>query len=145
MKTVSAKKADVDAKRRWVLVDVEGMVLGRVASVIAGILRGKQNVAYTPHVDMGDFVVVINADKVKLTGKKETKKVYNRHTGWAGGVVSLTAEELRETKPEELLKQAVWGMIPKGPLGRHMYGKLKVYAGAEHPHTAQKPERLALN
>lgn len=143
MKTFSRKKKDAQANRRWHLVDAKGKVLGRLASEIANVLRGKHTVDYTPHTDTGDFVIVINADKVVLTGRKEEKKVYHHHTLWAGGVVSKTAATVRAEKPEELIKEAVWGMMPKGPLGRAMYRKLKVYAGNEHPHTAQKPEPFA--
>lgn len=142
MKTRSIKPAEI--QRRWWLVDAQDVVLGRAASRIASILRGKHTPQYTPHVDTGDFVVVVNADKVRLTGNKEQNKVYHHHTGWVGGVVSRTAAEVRERKPTELLEQAVWGMLPKGPLGRAMYRKLKVYAGPEHPHAAQKPEPLAV-
>ncbi len=138
MKTISTKPADV--QRRWYVVDAQGKVLGRMATQIAMVLRGKNKPQYTPHVDTGDFVVVINAEKVALTGKKETDKIYHRHTGWVGGIVSETAGEVRERKPTKLIKDAVWGMLPSGPLGTHMFKKLKVYAGSEHPHAAQKPE-----
>jgi large subunit ribosomal protein L13 len=102
-------------------------------------LRGKHKPIYTPHVDTGDFVIVINAEKVKLTGRKDEAKMYHHHTGWVGGIVSKSAEEVRESKPEHLIKHAVRGMLPRGPLGRQMFSKLKVYAGGEHPHAAQKP------
>lgn len=141
MKTQSAKQEDVE--RKWYVVDAEEQVLGRLASNIANILRGKHKPIFTPHVDTGDFVVVINADKVKLTGRKETDKLYHRHTGWVGGLVTQTAADIREKAPEDLVKKAVKGMVPSGPLGRQVLTKLKVYAGGEHPHSAQKPETLA--
>jgi large subunit ribosomal protein L13 len=143
MKTKSAKAADV--KRRWYVVDVENQVLGRAATKIANVLRGKHKPEYTTHVDTGDFVVVVNASKVKLTGKKESDKLYQHHTMWvgAGGVVTFTAAEMREKHPERLVERAVGGMLPKGILGRQMLKKLKVYAGSEHPHAAQQPEPLA--
>ena len=141
MKTQSAKQENVD--RKWYVVDAEDQVLGRLASNIANVLRGKNKPIYTPHVDTGDFVVVINADKVKLTGRKETDKLYHHHTGWVGGLVTQTAAEIRAKAPEDLVKKAVKGMVPSGPLGRQVLTKLKVYAGGEHPHSAQKPETLA--
>ena len=140
MKTQSAKQENVE--RNWYVIDAQDLVLGRMATKISTILRGKNKPTFTPHVDTGDFVVVINADKVKLTGNKETGKKYHRHTGWVGGLVTRTAGELRENAPEELVKKAVWGMLPRGPLGRQVFKKLKVYAGSEHPHAAQKPESL---
>jgi large subunit ribosomal protein L13 len=142
MKTISAKKSDV--KRKWFMVDADDKVLGRMASRIASVLRGKHKAVYTPHVDTGDFVVVVNASKVKLTGKKETDKIYHHHTGWVGGIVSKSAAELREKTPDRLVKKAVKGMLPNGPLGREMLRKLKVYGDADHPHEAQKPETLAI-
>ena len=141
MKTQSAKREDID--RKWFVIDAEGQVLGRPASNIANVLRGKHKSIFTPHVDTGDFVVVINAEKVKLTGRKETGKLYHHHTGWVGGLVTQTAAEIREKAPEDLVKKAVKGMVPSGPLGRQVLTKLKVYAGGEHPHSAQKPESLA--
>ena len=141
MKTQSAKQENVD--RKWYVVDAEDQVLGRLASNIANVLRGKNKPIYTPHVDTGDFVVVINADKVKLTGRKETDKLYHHHTGWVGGLVTQTAAEIRAKAPEDLVKKAVKGMVPSGPLGSQVLTKLKVYAGGEHPHSAQKPETLA--
>ena len=140
MKTQSAKRENVE--RKWYVVDAEQAVLGRISTQIATILRGKNKPTFTPHVDTGDFVVVINADKVKLTGRKETDKLYHHHTGWVGGLVTKTAAEIREKAPEDLIKKAVWGMLPHGPLGRQMFKKLKVYAGGEHPHAAQEPETL---
>ena len=140
MKTQSAKLENVN--RNWYVVDAEDLVLGRLASQISTILRGKNKPTFTPHVDTGDFVVVINAEKVKLTGRKETGKLYQHHTGWVGGLVTQTAAAIREKCPEDLVKKAVWGMLPHGPLGRQVFRKLKVYAGSEHPHAAQKPETL---
>jgi len=138
--TYSAKKTD--NKNRWYLVDAEGAVLGRMASEIASRLRGKRNPLYTPHVDTGDSIVVINADKIVLTGRKWDQKVYYHHTGYVGGIKSITAKKLLEKKPEELVIHAVRGMLPKNRLGRSLLKKLKVYAGPDHPHTAQKPEIL---
>ncbi|MEO1171877.1 MAG: 50S ribosomal protein L13 [Myxococcota bacterium] len=142
MKTISAKKEDV--KREWFVVDAADQTLGRLATRVATVLRGKHKPIYTPHVDTGDFVVVINAEKVRLTGKKGEDKMYHHHTGWVGGVVSRTAKQLRETRPEQLVENAVHGMLPKNVLGRQMGKKLKVYAGAEHPHAAQQPRELAV-
>lgn len=138
MKTFSAKREDVE--RTWYLVDGSGKVLGRLASHLARVLRGKTKPIYTPHVDTGDYVVVINADKIRLTGKKMEQKVYYRHSGYPGGLKSTTAKELLATKPERLLKKAVKGMLPKNPLGRKMFKKLKVYRGPDHPHQAQQPQ-----
>jgi large subunit ribosomal protein L13 len=142
MKTLSAKTDDVE--RKWYLVDAEGQVLGRLASHLAGILRGKSKPIYTPHVDTGDFVVVVNADKIRLTGKKLDKKVYFWHTGYPGGIRDISARDLLAKKPERVLKHAVKGMLPKNPLGRKMFKKLKVYAGPDHPHKAQEPEPLTV-
>jgi large subunit ribosomal protein L13 len=141
MKTKSF--SSIEAERSWFVVDADDKVLGRLATEIAMVLRGKRKPTFTPHADVGDFVVVVNAEKVKLTGKKETDKFYRHHTGWVGGVKSIAAKDLRAKKPEELVKKAVKGMLPKGPLGREMFSKLKVYAGTEHPHEAQKPEVLS--
>jgi large subunit ribosomal protein L13 len=140
MSTQVAKIADV--KRDWFVVDLEGKVLGRVATEIARVLRGKHKPIYTPSVDAGDFVIVINADKVKLTGNKMADKVYHRHTGFPGGIRSITAEKLLQKRPEELIQKAVKGMLPKNKLGRQMYRKLKVYRSADHPHAAQQPRPL---
>lgn len=140
MKTFSAKKNEVEKK--WYVVDAKDKVLGRLASNIALRLRGKHKPIYTPHVDTGDFIVVINAEKVLLTGKKLKQKVYYRHSGYPGGLKSITAEKLQEKKPEELLRLVVKGMLPKNSLGRGMFKKLKVYAGVKHPHAAQRPEPL---
>ena len=144
MKTKSTSKEEALLKRSWHVVDAEGKVLGRLASEIASLLRGKHRVDFTPHTDTGDYVIVTNASKIKLTGRKLTDKIYHHHTSWVGGVVSRTAQEVLDDKPEELIKTAIKGMLPKTTLGRHMLTKLKVYANAEHPHTAQKPEALAI-
>jgi len=129
-----------NADRKWLLVDLEDVVLGRAASQIAAILRGKHKPTFTPNGDVGDFVVVINAEKVKLTGNKWADKLYWRHSGYMGGIKSTTAEEMRTKAPEKVVELAVKGMLPRGPLGRRQFKKLKVYAGANHPHDAQKPE-----
>jgi len=142
MKTYSAKKADV--QRQWVMVDAEDMVLGRLASHIAHVLRGKNKPTFTPHVDTGDFVVVVNAEKVRLTGNKLDGKIYYRHSGYPGGIKSMTARELLEKKPEQLIRKAVKGMLPKNRLGRQMFSKLKVYVGPDHPHQAQQPEKITI-
>ena len=141
-KTLSTKPADVE--RAWYVVDAENMVVGRMASRIAAILRGKHKPTFTPHVDTGDFVVVINAEKARFTGRKEADKQYFRHSGYPGGVRLRSPRQLRETKPTFIVENAIKGMLPKGPLGRSMYRKLKVYSGSEHPHEAQKPEKLEL-
>ena len=141
-KTLSAKPAEVE--RAWFVVDAENAVVGRLASKIATILRGKHKPSYTPHVDCGDFVIVINADKVRFTGQKETDKEYFRHTGYPGGGRVRTPQEVRTKKPTFIVQNAVKGMLPKGVLGRQMYTKLKVYAGSEHPHEAQQPQALEL-
>lgn len=138
MKTYFAKKEE-PVEKKWVLVDAEGKILGRMASEIADILRGKNKPVFTPHVDTGDFVVVINAEKVRLTGKKLDRKVYYRYSGYLGGLRAQSAKEVLEKKPEELIRHAVKGMLPKNRLGRKMFGKLKVYRGSEHPHEAQMP------
>jgi large subunit ribosomal protein L13 len=137
-------REDALAARRWFIVDADGRVLGRVATTIANVLRGKHKPTFTPHVDTGDFVVVINAEKVRLSGKKLTDKVYYRHTGWPGGVRSTTAGRVLQEKPERVLRSAVVGMLPKNRLGRRLATKLKIYRGSEHPHAAQRPEQLAL-
>ena len=140
--TPSAKKEELTKK--WYLVDAEGKVLGRLASQIAKILRGKHKPTFTPHVDTGDFVVVINAEKVKLTGNKLNNKVYTRYSGYPGGLKVITAKKLLLKKPEEIIRHAVKGMLPRGPLGRRMFKKLKVYSGDSHPHQAQKPVKIEL-
>ena len=139
-KTFSAKKSDMEEK--WWLVDAQSKVLGRMASKIAQILRGKNKPIFTPHVDTGDFVIVINADKVRFTGKKLKDKVYYHHSGYIGGIKSITAEKLMQKDPTEVVHRAVKGMLPKNRLGRKIIKKLKVYAGGEHPHQAQHPEIL---
>ena len=141
--TYSAKKSDNEGK--WCVVDASGAVLGRLATTIASRLQGKHNPLYTPHVDTGDWIVVINADKVMLTGKKLDQKNYYRHSGYIGGLKSTTARELKEKRPEDLVRFAVKGMLPKNKLGRKQFKKLKVYAGDQHPHEAQNPEALEIN
>ncbi len=140
MKTLSAKPESV--KRDWFVVDATGKTLGRLSTEIARRLRGKHKPEYTPHVDTGDYIVVVNADKVAVTGRKETDKMYHRHTGYIGGIKSMSLDKLRAHAPERIIETAVKGMLPKGPLGRQMFSKLKVYAGTEHPHTAQQPQDL---
>jgi large subunit ribosomal protein L13 len=140
MKTPFAKKSDID--RKWYVVDAKDAILGRLAVKVAVQLRGKNKPVFTPNADTGDFVIVVNADKIRLTGKKVTDKVYYHHSGYIGGIKSKTAKELLETKPEEIIEKAVWGMLPKNKLGRAMIKKLKVYKGPEHPHKAQAPEIL---
>ncbi len=140
MKTVFVKKGDF--QRKWYIVDAEGATLGRLAAKIAAYLRGKHKPIFTPNVDTGDFIIVINAEKIRLTGKKLTDKIYYWHTGYRGGLKATTPKELLEKAPERLIKDAVWGMLPKNRLGRQIFKKLKVYKGAEHPHSAQKPEKL---
>ena len=142
MKTYVANKETVEHK--WVLFDADGQVLGRLASRLAMILQGKHRPTYTPHVDTGDFVVVINAEKVKLTGKKLDQKKYYRHTGYMGGLRETSVRTMLATKPGEVLKQAVRRMLPKTKLGRQMFSKLKVYAGPKHPHEAQAPVKQTL-
>jgi large subunit ribosomal protein L13 len=142
MKTISTKPESV--KRDWYVIDAEGAVLGRMATQIAVRLRGKHKAEYTPHVDTGDYIVVINANKVRVTGNKTKDKIYHRHTGYPGGIKSISFEKLIEKAPERVIQSAVKGMLPKGPLGRSMFKKLKVYADAEHPHIAQQPQQLTL-
>jgi len=137
-KTKSLRKEDVD--RKWYIIDAEGEVVGRLCSRIAHVLRGKHKPSYTPHVDNGDYVIVINADKVRFTGQKWVKKEYIRHSHYPGGQKVTTAREMRERFPERIIEHAVRGMLPKNRLGRQMFKKLFVYAGPEHPHAAQKPE-----
>jgi large subunit ribosomal protein L13 len=138
------KTEEALAQRRWYVVDAQGKVLGRMASEIAKVLRGKNKPIFTPNVDAGDFVIVINARDVKLTGKKLQKKVYYRHTEYPGGIRERTAEKMLEEKPEDLVLLAVKGMLPKNRLSRRLVTKLKIYAGPEHPHGAQKPQPLAI-
>lgn len=140
MTTFSAKPETV--KRDWYVVDAAGKTLGRLATEIASRLRGKHKAEYTPHVDTGDYIIVINAEKVAVTGKKRTDKIYYRHTGYIGGLKEATFKEMIERHPEQVIEIAVKGMLPKGPLGRAMYRKMKVYAGSEHNHAAQQPQVL---
>jgi large subunit ribosomal protein L13 len=142
-KTYSPKPADL--QHSWFVVDATDLPLGRLASGLATILRGKHKPTYAPHVDGGDFVIVINAEKVAVTSDKSKTKIYYRHSGYPGGIKAETFESLRERRPEAIIERAVKGMLPKNKLGRKMLGKLKVYAGPDHPHTAQKPETLELD
>lgn len=142
MKTFSAKPSDIT--QDWFVVDAENKVLGRLATKIAHILRGKHKAIYTPHMDTGDFIVVTNAEKLVVTGQKTLQKIYYRHTGYPGGVYSRTFEQMLDKCPEKILINAVKGMLPKGPLGYAMLSKLKVYAGTRHPHTAQQPKTLEI-
>ncbi|AEP00346.1 MULTISPECIES: 50S ribosomal protein L13 [Heyndrickxia] len=139
MRTTYMAKAN-DVERKWYVVDAEGKTLGRLASEVASILRGKHKPTFTPHVDTGDHVIILNASKVELTGKKLEDKIYYRHSQFAGGLKQRTAGEMRTKYPEKMLELAIKGMLPKGSLGRQMFKKLHVYAGTEHPHEAQKPE-----
>ncbi len=138
MSSYIAKPQDVE--RKWYVIDAEGKTLGKVAAEAASILRGKKKPIFTPHVDTGDYVIVINAEKVEVTGKKRKEKIYKRHTGYPGGLREITFEKLLDKAPEEIIRHAVKGMMPGGRLGRQMFKKLKVYAGPEHKHAAQKPE-----
>ena len=142
MRTYAAKKGEVEQK--WLLVDAEGQVLGRLAARLAPILQGKHKPIYTPHVDTGDFIVIINAEKVRVTGKKLTQKMYQRYSGYPGGLRERSLGTMLKRHPERVLEQAVRRMLPKTKLGKKMFGKLKVYAGPTHPHQAQKPEPLTL-
>ncbi|MEW6693236.1 MAG: 50S ribosomal protein L13 [Pseudomonadota bacterium] len=142
MKTFSAKPAEV--KRDWYVVDASGKTLGRLAAEIAKRLRGKHKAEYTPHVDTGDYIVVINAEKVQVTGNKAKDKMYHHHTGYIGNLKSISFEKLMDKAPQRTIEIAVKGMLPKNPLGRQMFSKLKVYAGTEHPHVAQQPRALEL-
>jgi large subunit ribosomal protein L13 len=140
MKTFVAKKEEVT--RDWYLVDAENLVLGRIATTIANVLRGKNKPTYTPSVDTGDFVIVVNAEKIALTGNKLADKIYYSHSGYPGGIKSITAGKLIEKKPEDQIRIAVKGMLPKNKIARHMLNKLKIYSGAAHPHEAQQPKAL---
>ncbi len=140
MKTFMASPATIE--RKWYVVDAANMTLGRLASEVAKVLRGKNKAIFTPHIDTGDYVIVVNADKVKVTGKKLDQKVYYHHSDYVGGMKEATLREMMAKKPEKVVELAVKGMLPKGPLGRQMYTKLHVYAGPEHQHAAQKPEVL---
>lgn len=142
MNTFMANPDKID--RKWYVVDAEGCTLGRLASEVANVLRGKNKPIYTPHVDCGDYVIVVNADKIKVTGKKLDQKIYYRHSEYVGGMKETTLRELLTKKPERVIELAVKGMLPKGPLGRSLYTKLHVYAGAEHTHAAQKPEVMEI-
>ena len=143
MSTWTVRPGDIE--RKWYVVDANDIVLGRLATQVATVLRGKHRPQYTPHADCGDHVIVINAEKVRVTGKKESDKIYYHHTGFVGGVKSITLEKQRQKHPERIIEAAVKGMMPKGPLGRSMLKKLKVYAGTEHPHAAQQPETMKLS
>ncbi len=138
MKSYMARPQEVE--RKWYVIDAEGQTLGRLASQIARLLRGKTKPQYTPHVDTGDFVIVVNADRVGVTGRKAEQKVYRRHTGYPGGLKEVTYEQMMGRKPAEILRKAVYGMMPKTRLARQQFRKLKIYAGSEHPHEAQSPE-----
>ncbi len=140
MRTYSARPETV--RRDWYVVDATGKTLGRLASEIARRLRGKHKPVYTPHVDTGDYIIVVNAEKIRVTGRKMTDKVYHWHTGYPGGIKSITLEKLLQKHPERVIERAVRGMLPRNPLGRAMFRKLKVYAGPEHPHQAQQPKPL---
>jgi len=142
MKTFSAKPAEV--KRDWYIIDAEGKTLGRMATEIARRLRGKHKAEYTPHVDTGDYIVVVNAEKVAVTGNKRSNKMYHRHTGYIGGLKSANFEKVIAEKPAQVIELAVKGMMPRGPLGRAMLRKLKIFAGAEHNHLAQQPKQLEI-
>ena len=143
-KTFSMKTDAAVGDRKWQVVDVAGMTLGRACTQIAHVLRGKHKPTYTPHVDAGDFVVVINAAKIQLTGNKMQGKLYYKHSLHPGGLTTFPAEQMIARNPKEVIERAVWGMLPKGPLGRRIYKKLKVYAGDKHPHAAQNPTALKL-
>jgi large subunit ribosomal protein L13 len=143
MKTFSAKPESV--QRDWFIIDAENVVLGRLATEVARRLRGKHKPEYTPHVDTGDYIVIVNAEKVRVTGNKFNDKIYYHHTGYPGGIKGITFEKLLQKAPERIIEAAVKGMLPKGPLGRDMYRKLKVYAGPDHKHSAQQPVLLAID
>lgn len=145
MYTRSTPTAEAQADRKWWVVDLNDVTLGRAATRIAHVLRGKHKPTYTPHVDTGDFVIIVNADKVKMTGQKLAQKKYYHHTGHVGGIRETSAQHLLERDPEKLIRKAVKGMLPSGPLGRAQLRKLKIYAGAEHPHTAQQAKPLAID
>ncbi len=138
MKSFVAKPHEIE--RKWYVIDAEGKTLGRLSTEAASILRGKKKPIFTPHVDTGDYVIIINAEKVEVTGNKRTDKMYKHHTGYPGGLRTISFEKLQAKKPEEILRHAIKGMLPKGKLGRQMFKKLKVYAGSTHKHEAQKPE-----
>lgn len=142
MKTFSAKPHEV--KRDWYVVDANNKTLGRLATEVARRLRGKHKAEFTPHVDTGDYIVVTNAEKVTVTGRKSSEKMYYNHTGFPGGIKSISFEKLQDKNPVNIIERAVKGMLPKNPLGREMYRKLKVYVGSDHPHTAQQPKKLEI-
>lgn len=142
MNSYMAKEGEVT--RAWHVIDADGVTLGRLATVVANLLRGKNKPIFTPHVDTGDFVVIVNADKIKVTGKKMTDKIYRHHTGWPGGFRQKSFEKLLADKPIRIIEKAVRGMLPHNKLGDAQYGKLKVYAGAEHPHAAQAPQTFTI-
>ena len=144
-RTWSPKQDDLNTGKRWYVVDAEGQTLGRVASVIAAALRGKTKPTYTPHADMGDFVIVVNAEKVALTGKKETQKLYSRHSAYPGGLRQRSVREVRASHPERIIESAVRGMLPGNVLGQRQLRKLKVYVGPDHPHATQQPEPLIVS
>lgn len=141
-KTTLAKKGEIE--RDWVLVDLDGKILGRAATQIAGILRGKRKVTFTPHADTGDFVVAINAEKIRLTGNKLEDKIYYRHTGFRGGIKEITAKRLLETRPDRMITKAVHGMLPKNKTNQHLMKRLKVYPSSTHPHEAQQPKPIEI-
>lgn len=141
-KTYSPKLAEIE--HRWHVVDAAGIPLGRLSTVVARLLTGKHKPTWAPHIDTGDFVIVINAEKAVLTGKKEEQKIYYRHSGYPGGLKQETAADLRRRRPEKMIEEAVWGMLPKNRLGKQQLKKLKAYAGGEHPHQAQQPELFAI-
>ena len=142
MKTISIKKSEIS--KEWWIADAEGQVLGRFASKIAQVLRGKHKVNFSPHMDMGDFVIIINAEKIKVTGNKETDKTYFKHTGYPGGGSEISLAELRRSKPNRILETAIKGMLPHNRLGRSILTQLKIYSGEEHPHSAQQPQSLEI-
>lgn len=144
MKQYTSHKNAQTANRDWVVVDLKDKVVGRAATQIADLLRGKHKPSFTPHVDNGDFVVVLNAEKVRFTGHKLDDKIYYHHTGYPGGIRERSARDVRDKSPEELVESAVWGMLPKNKLSRHLMKKLKIYAGSEHPHASQNPKTLEL-
>ena len=142
MKTISIKKSEIS--KEWWIADAEGQVLGRFASKIAQVLRGKHKVNFSPHMDMGDFVIIVNAEKIKVTGNKETDKTYFKHTGYPGGGSEISLAELRRSKPNRILETAIKGMLPHNRLGRSILTQLKIYSGEEHPHSAQQPQSLEI-
>jgi large subunit ribosomal protein L13 len=142
MKTFSAKTHEV--KRDWLIIDASDKILGRLATEIARRLRGKHKAEYTPHVDTGDYIIVTNAEKIAVTGRKFKEKMYYNHSGFPGGIKSISFDKLQQKNPKSILERAVKGMLPKNPLGREMYRKLKIYVGSEHPHTAQQPKTLEI-